>query len=544
VIKVFLSDFSTKNNLILGFSSAILLGISYPPFKIGIFALVGFVPFLILIDRIETYGRFFRYSYFTFFIFSIITLYWVGGFTHMADPYLMIAGGALLLFQPLFFSFVGVIYFFIRKNVPLLIGVLFFPFVWTTCEWLYALGEFAFPWLTVGNTQTYALNKIQFIDLTGVYGVSFWILTLNILVYFIVKRTDSLNLKVIWGKNYIIILLILGLFFLPDVYSIFELKNNYESERQLNIGIIQPNIDPWDKWDGANTFLGRWHQVDNYLSIIRLHKNDNLDLIVLPETAILLNLPTIGAQYNIYKNFIDSSKISIVTGYMKTQYYNELNAPNGSNNIKGTNTYYNSYNSVLFTQPNQYESQSYSKMRLVPFAERIPYAKDVTFLIEPLRWSVGISNWGLGEDSTIFIDSKNNNKFLAMVCYESIFPEFVSSFVKSGAEYMVFITNDSWWGNTSGARQHNQYSVLRAIENRRWVVRCANGGISSFVDPTGKMFDATSMYTQTFIKHIIHPRSELTFYSKHGDWFARICACITGLTLLILLGYQIQKKVK
>jgi apolipoprotein N-acyltransferase len=181
-------------------------------------------------------------------------------------------------------------------------------------------------------------------------------------------------------------------------------------------------------------------------------------------------------------------------------------------------------------------------MRLVPFAERIPYANKVPFLIEPLRWGVGISNWGLASDSTVFESRKFNSKFLSMVCYESIFPEFIAHFVDKGAEFLVFITNDSWWGNTSGARQHNQYSIIRAIENRRWVVRCANGGISSFVDPLGRMYDQTQMYTQAYISHQIEPLKTKTFYSNHGDWIARICASITAVIFLFSIGYGLYRK--
>jgi apolipoprotein N-acyltransferase len=152
-----------------------------------------------------------------------------------------------------------------------------------------------------------------------------------------------------------------------------------------------------------------------------------------------------------------------------------------------------------------------------------------------LRWGVGISNWGIGKDSTVFNDEIGHSQFLAMVCYESIFPEFVASFVKRGAQYIVFITNDSWWGNTSGARQHNQYAILRSIENRRWVVRCANGGISSFIDPMGRMYDATQMYTETVISHAIEPRTVQTFYTRHGDWIARASGTISGLFLLASL---------
>lgn len=519
-------------------STAAILGLAFPPFPFGIFACIGFVPFLILTDRINTYGRYFRYSYTTFFIFCGITLYWVGGFTHLRDPYLMLAGGALLLFQPLFFTVVVSVYYFVRKITRNKYSVWSFPFIWVTFEWLYALGEFAFPWLTLGNTQTYQLAKIQFADVTGVYGISLWIVIINVVVYFLIESVLTSTSK---QKSLIYIALTLVLYVAPNFYTlkINTQENLNKNESSFTVGVVQPNIDPWDKWEGANSFLGRWNQTLWYLELIKKEINNNVDLFVLPESAILFNLPSFHEQYSEYRRKIDSMNIAVVSGYAKVKYYEPDSAPASSSIIKGTNVRYDSFNSIFLAEPGMKETQTYSKMRLVPFAERIPYANQVPFLIEPLRWGVGISNWGLGMDSTVFYSMKLKTKFLAMVCYESIFPEFVSSFVNKGAEFLVFITNDSWWGNTSGARQHQQYAVLRAIENRRWVVRCANGGISSFIDPYGNSYDNTEMYTQTYIQRTITPLKEKSFYTKNGDWIARISASITVLILLFSISYPL-----
>ncbi|MDD8018339.1 MAG: apolipoprotein N-acyltransferase [Bacteroidota bacterium] len=533
---------STKINLVLSFLTAILLGISFPPFQTGIFACVGFVPFFFLVERIEPFWRFFRYSYATFFVFCCITLYWVGGFTHLKDPYLMLAGGAVLLFQPLYFTIASSVYYFVRKKTVSTWTVLVFPLIWITFEWLYALGEFAFPWLTIGNTQTYQLEKIQFTEITGVYGVSLWVLTLNILFYFLIK---SILIGGITNKKNVYLLLGFSVvYFLPNIYSATVDESRFRSSQSLTVGIIQPNVDPWDKWEGANTFSGRMKQVETYLQLIGKYVNNSTDIVVLPESAILLNLPEYHEEYSNFKKIIDSLNVAVISGYIKVKYYDHTTAPVSSSVIKGTNIRYDSFNSVMFVEPHKDGVQSYSKMRLVPFAERIPYADQVPFLIEPLRWGVGISNWGLLHDSTVFVNDKLHTKFLGMVCYESIFPEFVSSFVNKGAEFLVFITNDSWWGNTSGARQHNQFAVMRAIENRRWVVRCANGGISSFIDPTGRMYDATTMYTQTYIQHKIEPLQTKTFYTLHGDWVARILATITVIILLETIIYSLSRKVK
>ncbi len=539
-MKSFFRFDSQKRFLVLfSLSTAVILGLSFPPFPFGVLACVGLVPFLILTDSIESFGRFFRYSYFTFFIFSLISLYWVGGFTHLKDPYLMFAGGALFLWEPLVLCFPATIYYFIKKNFRSKYSVIAFPFIWVAYEWLYALGELAFPWLTLGNTQTYQLEKIQFADITGVYGISFWILVINVLVYLLVKEVQSDSKS---KKRYHLGIAILIVYVLPNLYRVDEQSFKNPDNKKLNVGIIQPNVDPWDKWEGANTFLGRWNQVQHYLELIGTHIDDSLDVDVLPESAILLNLPAYHEQLQQFKSIVDSLNVSVIIGYVRVQYYEPENAPPTSSAIKGTNVRYDSFNSIMFVEPNANEVQTYSKMRLVPFAERIPYADKVPFLIEPLRWGVGISNWGLAKDSTVFESKKFDSKFLAMICYESIFPEFVSQFVDKGAEFLVFITNDSWWGNTSGARQHNQYAILRAIENRRWVVRCANGGISSFVDPLGRMYDKTEMYTETYIHHQIEPLTTKTFYSQHGDWIARICASITAIIFLFSIGYGFFRK--
>jgi apolipoprotein N-acyltransferase len=494
---------------------------------------VALVPLLILLERPGSYFQKFRFLYLTFFIASCIALYWVGGFTHMRDPYLMMAGGLLLLAEPVFFSLIMLTYSFVRKKLGLTIALIALPAIWVTWEWLYAYGQFSFPWLTLGNTQTYYLQKIQFAEITGVYGISFWVVAINVLVFLLFLEATKAGWKLTQRKTLLMLTAIFALYIAPTIYGITVNEKEFmqRSPNELKVGIVQPNTDPWEKWTGENSMDQRWHQVEQYLAMTDAQRKDSIDISVWPETAVLFNLPS-SRYYDQFRSAIDSMNVSIITGFVDYHFYENGEAPVASSIISGTTVHYDSYNSVMFAEPHVPFVQRYAKMRLVPFAERIPYADEVPFLIEPLRWGVGISNWGIGKDSTVFEDHRHKSKFLAMVCYESIFPEFVSSFVKRGAEFLVFITNDSWWGNTSGARQHAQIAVLRAIENRRWVVRCANGGISCFIDPMGRMYDKTSMYTQASIVHSIEPRSEQTFYTRHGDWFARICAMLTLVALI------------
>lgn len=535
----------TRANYILALSTGVLFGCSFPPFPLGVLACVSLVPLLLLIERLSSLRSQILYSYFSFLIASCIALYWVGGFTHAKDPYLMIAGGLVLISEPFFFSLIVSVYLLIRKSFGLTRALIALPFVWVTLEWLYGRSEFAFPWLTLGNSQTYQLGKIQFAECSGVFGVSLWLLILNVLFFFLLlrvlqrtgERPDRISFSLAGA--------ILVLYILPDIYSatVDEERFFASNEPAINIGVVQPNLDPWEKWEGARTPEGRWAMIERMLSMTREQKRLGVQLSVWPETAILFDLQSHAPEYRRFKTAIDSLGISVVGGYSSFRFYDASEAPVASSVIRGTNVHYDSYNSIFFVQPRDNRFQHYAKMRLVPFAERIPYAEAVPFLIEPLRWGVGVSNWGIGQDSTVFEDTTGRAKFLAMVCYESIFPDFVASFVKRGAEFLVFVTNDSWWGNTSGARQHNQFAVLRAVENRRWVVRCANGGISSFIDPMGRMFDKTQMYAEAKINRVIQPRSEPTFYTRHGDWVARGSAVVSGLLMFAsLLQLLVSRK--
>jgi apolipoprotein N-acyltransferase len=198
--------------------------------------------------------------------------------------------------------------------------------------------------------------------------------------------------------------------------------------------------------------------------------------------------------------------------------------------------YYEEFNSTTVFIPGRPVGPVYRKIVLVPFAERIPYAETFRFLIEPLKWNVGIGMWGIGKDTVVFSMPLRNEqpvRFSSLICYESVYPNFVRQFVTRGAQFLVIITNDSWWGNTSGAYQHVSYASFRAIETRRWIVRSANGGISGFIDPAGRIHDETKLYHAATIIGTIESRDDMTFYARHGDVFAGCCVGATFLLLLI-----------
>jgi apolipoprotein N-acyltransferase len=533
--------------------SGTLLGFAFPPFNFGLFALIGFIPFFIVFENLNTLGRTFRYSYIVFFVMNLIACYWVGGFGNDVDIFLMISGIALSLAHPLFF-FIPVLFLYIvkkayGKNTSLLV----FPFLWVSFEYLHSITEFAFPWLLLGNTQTYDFSRIQYISYTGVYGISFWIISINILMYSLYNHLVVEKKRGIDIKSIILVVSLVTLYVLPSIFYKVIVSDYLYSDKTIEISIVQPNINPWDKWKQSREF-------DQVIEIMGLTsdglKNKKPDLIVWPETAIpfYIKFPSRQEELESVTRYVDSINTNLLTGSVDMKIYSsDGHVPPSSKKSRSSDFAYDSYNSVMFFQPQNNIIPIFHKMKLVPFSERIPYLDYYPFLINFLQWGVGISNWGIGRDTIIFELKKNitlneastfDLKFCSMICYESIFPGFVAGFVKKGAEFIVIITNDSWFGNSSGPYQHNQYAILRAIENRRSVVRCANGGVSSFITPLGEMVMKTDFMTKTVITNSVVAEDKLTFYSKHGDIFSNICLYLSILLIVWGLVLSIIKKTK
>jgi apolipoprotein N-acyltransferase len=525
--------------------SGLMLGFSFPPFKTGVFAVFAFVPLFLVLSDIDSYGKAFRNSYFAFFIFNLIAISWVGGFGEHKDIYLMVAGVFLLVVHPAFLSIPIIVFTFIRRNYNFKLAVYSFPFLWVSFEFLHSLTELAFPWLTLGNTMSYDLSLIQYASYTGVYGVSFWILLINILVLILLAKILLKEWTVSSKQSLSIVALLLVIYLLPKFYGTIVLneKSNHENKK-IKIALIQPNIDPWEKWE----YNAQQSQLEKYQSMTAAIPCD-VDLVIWPETATpyYVLMPQYQFYFEKIKRQVDSLNIALFTGIPDIYIYktNEK-VPPSAKQFRASGEYYDSYNSSMLLIPLSNEIQKYAKIRLVPFSERVPYADALHFLRFP-QWGVGIGGWGIGKDTTVFtlpLEDSTRVKFSNLICYESIYPTFVANFVRKGAEFLIIITNDSWWDDSFGPYQHQRYAIFRAIENRRWIARCANGGISCFIDPYGNILDETKMYATTTMTNSIQTRNYLTFYSKYGDVFATSCLFISGFIVIAVFGKKIYAKVR
>ncbi len=532
----------TGEELKAALASGIFLGIAFPPFPFYYLLLVGLVPYLLQLRREKTLAEVNRFTYLTFFIFNLIALYWVGSWTSQADIFLEISGAVLIFFNPLLFLIPSSLYYFAKKNLNEKIAFWLFPFFWVAYEFLYSVTEFRFPWLTLGNGLAYFTSFIQSAEIIGVYGLSLLVLYSNLL--FAILIGDYLSKKIFRKKAF---LLVSALIIANIAYGLYALNQKEHSVGKVTVGLIQPDLNPWKKWEAGNL----QQQLDIYLNLSKEAVKNGAELVVWPETALPVYL--LSGSYLKYVNeirdFVDSNKACLITGMPHAKFFRDSLTAKRYNAKKSSygNYYYATYNSALAFQPNTGYIQQYGKIKLVPFGEKIPYGNKLPFLSNLIKWNVGISSWNTGYDTTVFKlkirEGNDTLKIAPLICIESIYPDFAAQFVRRGAELFVVVTNDSWYGNSSGPRQHEAFARIRAVENRRYVVRAANGGISCIIDEKGRALLRTPMFTRTFLVGKVELFNRTTFYTKHPLLVPYIALAITTFAFLLGLIFLIKRNV-
>lgn len=504
-----------KTDWLLLALSGLLLGISFPPvpFPFTLLIFFGFVPYFIVLQNRNSLASINRATFLMNFVFCLVTVYWVGSWQAEADPFLMLAGAAMLIALPCVLLIPSTLFYLSKKLFPKINAIYLFPLFWVTAEHMLTLTDLQFPWLTLGQGLAKFNLFIQGADIVGTFGLSLVVLYLNVFLfqtyknYKIEKRNYSLHLA-----------LALVLFFMFFVYGIFKVNSFELSEKKVSVGLIQPDLNPWDKWETGNLN----DLVSLYLKLSNEAVKEGAEIIFWPETAL-----PVYAFEGTYKNvtdsiynFLDENNVSLITGMPDIRYfYDKNNIPENAKYNELSDFYYGTYNAVLLLTPNSREIQRYGKMKLVPMGERVPFVDQFKFLGDIFKWGVGITGWNIGHDTTVFKvvlkDRADTIGISGLVCYESIFPVFVPNFVQRGAEMISVVTNDSWYGKSSGPYQHKEFAKLRAVENRRSVVRCANGGVSCIINALGEIESETELFTQTVLVGDVPLQNEITFYTRN-----------------------------
>ena len=522
---------SDSSGYFLPVLSGILLGVSFPSYPVIRFeplAWIALVPLLVCLRGDLSFKRYFSRVYYSMLIFCAIALWWVSLAT--------LVGGLLTIVAQAFFSSVPLLLFFILKKYRGYGFALFsLPFLWVAWEWLYIRQDLSFGWLVLGNSQAQLTPMIQYADITGVWGVSFWLMCFNVIVvdlWFRLKYRKKMFVHAVGLVSMTV--LPLGYSFL--VFSDHELQQPRPS---VTVSLIQPNIDPVEKWriytsqDIMLIYLGLTD---------RAILQNRVDLVLWPETAIPFRIldEKNRSYYEFLKSRIRQWGGSLLSGYSDIVYYTVAEVSEEEFLYKydpEEKRYYQTFNASMLVTGSEFDPpQIYRKMKLVPFAERVPYMEYAPWMDNFTLSLAGISSWGKGSDKTIMefvTDSGVTVKTSNVICYESIFPGLVAEFVNRGAEFLTVVTNDGWYAKSYGPYQHAAIARFRCIENRRSMARCANTGVSQFIDKYGRVYADIPWWERRFLTAEVERNDILTFYTRYPNLIPRTAAGFSGVLLLI-----------
>ena len=468
--------------------SGILIGVSYQPWNLGFLSYFGFIP-LIKIFLNNNSKQNFKYGYFFGFIYNLISNYWIGANSGAETIIVLFSLFLATAYLALFWGFAGLLIGTLNKNND---AIFTLPFLIVILEWLRSFGPLGFDWGNLALTQVNYLSVLQFNDIFGTYFSSFIIMSVNISIYYIIKH----KIKYIY---YFLLAITLFLFL-----GNYRLKTYKPSKDNFKISIIQPNLDPKEKWN-LSTKLKTLSIMDSlYNEAILLSPN----LILFPETALPTYLTLDNKLRSKLQKKVNKTNIPILIGTVDRKVSSD-----------GERIF---NNSSLFMQPNK-DYEIYAKMHLVPFAE---YDLVPKFLHPLIHLNLNI-------DRGVFMGGKyfklfewKNVKFGNLICYESSFSRYAREYAKKGASILMIQANDGWLGTSSGPYQHFSLAILRAIENRLPVVRSGNTGISGLILPSGKVELKKGLKKRAVFLVNVPISSNNSFFSEYGDFFAVICYVI------------------
>ncbi len=500
--------------------SGSLMTLAFPGTQWAWLAWGALIP-LILSIRGATPGKAFRMGVAMGMVHFLSLIYWILPTLHtygnlpilLALPVLLLMVFYLALYPGLFCLIISSNYS--HKNIPALLP-LKAPLAWVALEFIRATLFTGFPWGLAGYSQYLNINLIQIADITGVYGVSFIIVMVNITLAMAwdhlksrkgpskTRKTQATALGVWMGG---LILVITGIM----IYGherLSTMETTMAHAPKAIISVIQGNIPQAEKWDEAY----KTETVSTYCQLSQTSVPDQArDLIIWPETALPF-------YYTWDKEISDR-----VDGCIRqSNAWFIIGSPAFS--LLGEDDF-QFFNRAYMLTPQATVSQFYDKSHLVPFGEYVPFGKYLTFL-DKLTSQAGDFSPGSTDAKPLAF---NKNSAGILICFEIIFPKLVSTVVKNGADLLVTMTNDAWFGRTSAPLQHFSMAVLRAVENRRSVARAANTGISGFIDPRGKITGSTALFEKATLTQAVSCINLMSFYTTHGDLFAWFCFLATVL---------------
>lgn len=534
-------EIKRKHRYALSILSGILMVLSFPfTGSLTPLAFIAWIPILIVEDNIHRSGyrprKLFIHAYLTFLIYNLGTTWWVVYAS---------AEGATMAFvvNSLLMALVFQLFHFTKRRIGKKEGYIALVIYWIGFEYFHLNWESSWPWLTLGNVFSIRTSWIQWYDYTGALGGSIWILIVNLTGFRIVQNLwiKKETLRIQTPLFYVFGFLLIA----PIGLSLIRNLNYIEKGRNYSVVAVQPNVDPYNEKFAADVFS----QLNKVRDLAQKKLSIKTDLIVAPETAISMSFDEdqINTPYtyanNIQQYFLaNRDKLkgkAICIGASTHRFFDDKNSHVAHELNDGRFIEY--YNTSALIDSAEFDF--IHKSKLVPGVEKIPFASTFPFL-EDLSIDLGGTTGTLGVEKEPQVFDVDGVRFAPVICYESIYGEFVAQQCRKGAQFICIITNDGWWKDTPGYKQHASFARLRAIENRRSVVRSANTGTSCFITQNGIMQQATEWWTADVISKDIKLNEELTFYSRFGDFFGRSFGFVAILLFLYSLAKPFSNRLK
>lgn len=524
----------------LSILSGLLFSAAYADWGLGWISLIALVPLLMVENLVSDRDNGLRGSYmflaaFTaFLVWNVISTFWVWFATAPGAVFALIANS---LFMTVLFFLFHKVRLRMGRNEAYVALIAF----WLAFEYMYLNIELSWPWLHLGNALSGNVQLIQWYEYTGFLGGSFWILLVNILMYELLRMILRQDIR----KRIVSHALILSaIIILPLIFSLFRYHTYEEQGTEYDILILQPNIEPYH--EKFNTSVES--QLKHILFLTEQDMDSAVDYVVFPETALPLYvtedsaiieaLPPIRMLRAYNSKYPGSTFIVGLTS--RREYHSEAEASETAH--KYEDFWFDEYNAALQVDTSGMH-QFYRKSKLVPGVETLPYVRKWKWLNSFIINLGGPRNsLGVQEEPLNLINPQDSLKVAPVICYESVYGEYVSRFVRKGASFIFIMTNDGWWRDTPGYKQHARYARMRAIETRRSIARSANTGISSFINQRGDVIESLGWWKEGTLRQKIHANTKKTLFVQYGNYPGRIAAFIAVLILLHFLSFVLMRK--
>ena len=509
-----LKQFTSLPNWVLFTLSGVLTVAAFPPSPLGFLAYFSLTPLIFLFIK-EDFHMGFEKGFLFGVILNLGIMYWLAANKGTVWYWATLSMISSVLFLAMNYGLIGLIIGIIGRRFGQNAGVWSFPVVWVAIEYIRSFGTMGFTWNHLCYTQSRATQLIQFASVIGSNGVSFIIVLINVLIVMaLIHRRDN------WKKSFrYVSFILLGLFGL-GVFGGFALNraNQADGRRKVHAALIQPNVDPNEKWerDSFGDVMQLLHDLTDSATV------EPKDLIVWPESATPTYLRRNRSRTldRIIKH-ISRLNVHLLTGTPDYEFRSSDD--------------YSVYNSIFLLRPGTHKIEQYRKIKLVPFGEYIPLSE---FFPELDNLNLGQGNFDAGSEVTVFkiplhVDAETSIDTTLMissvVCYESTFPYLIREGVRKGSELLVIVSNDAWFGYTSAPYLHMEISRFRAIENRIPIVRSANTGVSIMCDAYGRILAKSDFDRKTWLTAELEQGGNHTIYTRFGNWFG-------VLNVIVLFG--------